>query len=67
LAPIDRIRQALKDPKRISAFERALAAFADRLEEVTTGNESAEPSFAARFNSGLFIEARVERDERFHA
>jgi hypothetical protein len=67
LAPLDRIRQALKDPERIAAFDRAFAAYADRIEQIANGNVSAEPLLGARFNSGKFIEARVERDERFHA
>lgn len=66
MAPLDRIRQALKDPERISAFERAFAAYAERVEQIANGNLSAEPLLGARFNAGRFIEARVERDERFH-
>ena len=65
MQPLDRIKKALKTPERVAAFDRALSAYADRVEQIAVSNDSAEPSFAARFNSGHFIEARVERDERF--
>jgi hypothetical protein len=59
----DKLIAALGAEKAAPAL-RALHAFVDRVIHLAGNQASAEPSLAFRMHRG-FVEARVERDERY--
>lgn len=55
-APLDRIRQALKDAEQVARFDRALAALADLLVPALTSNANVTPVFEPRIHDGHLID-----------
>lgn len=64
MAPIEKIRLAL-GPAQAAAFERAFAAFADRIVEIKTKADSAAPSLTPHFHGGNLVKIHHDRDEVF--
>lgn len=63
--PVERIKAAWADPQKAAAFDRALGALADRVEQLAEAKGSATLALALHIHHGPLKEARLDPDLRF--